>query len=351
MKEIMENVINKMLYIEKTEVEEKCPISIIDINKWEWAQGVGLYGLYRYYEVSGEKSYLEFMKRWYQSRIAEGLPEKSVNTCSPLLALTYIHENKKEYLDIMYEWATWLTKEHPRTEEGGIAHTGSGFIQDKELWDDTLFMCILFLARAGVIFDRPDWLDETKKQFLIHIKYLTDRKTGLLFHGWSFDGRHHFGKALWGRGNCWITVGIPDYIDIMGDKLEPFMKDFLISAFTNQVKALETYQDESGAWHTLIDDDSSYLEISATSGFGYGILKGIRKGYLDKKYQACAKKALCAVMENISEDGTVLNVSYGTGLKFDLNYYKTVEISPMTYGQALAVLCLSEGMKKENYDA
>ena len=346
MKNIMTKVIDKMLYIEKTEVDEKCPISIIDINKWEWAQGVGLYGLFRYYEVSGEEKYLDFLNDWYEKRIKEGLPQKSVNTCAPLLALTYIHNNNKEYLDLIYEWAKWLMDEHPRTEEGGLAHTGSGFIQDKELWDDTLFMAVLFLARAGIIFDKQEWLDETKRQFLIHIKYLTDLKTGLMCHGWSFERGDHFAGALWGRGNCWITVGIPDYIDIMEGRLEPFMKEFLISSFAKQVNALEKYQDTSGAWHTLINDPDSYIEISATSGFGYGIFKGVRKGYIDHKYLDCAKKALGALLDNISDDGTVENVSYGTGLKDDLDYYRGVEISPMTYGQALATLCMSESMNR-----
>ena len=33
-------------------------------------------------------------------------------------------------------------------------------------------------------------------------------------------------------------------------------------------------------WHTLIDDPTSYLEASATSGFGFGILKAGRAGIM-----------------------------------------------------------------------
>lgn len=344
MKKMINKVIDKMINIDKAEIDESCPISIIDINKWEWAQGVGLYGLYRYYEVSGDNRYYTFLREWYEKRISEGLPERCVNTCAPLLTLTYIHENDKKYLDLMYEWAEWLYREHPRTEEGGITHTVSGVKLSGQLWDDTLFMCVLFLARAGIIFGRDDFLDESKKQFLVHIKYLTDRATGLVFHGWSFERRDHFSAALWGRGNCWLTVGIPDYIDIMGDRLEGFLKDYLISFYRAQVDALVRCQDASGAWHTLLDDLESYIEISATAGFSYGILKGVRMGYLDETYLTTGERALRAVIDNIAADGTVLNVSYGTGICKTLEEYKNIEITPMTYGQALAVLCMSESM-------
>lgn len=61
---------------------------------------------------------------------------------------------------------------------------------------------VLPLAKIGKVLNRPHYVEEAKRQFLIHIKYLFDTKTGLFFHGWTFeDGGHNFAKALWGRGN------------------------------------------------------------------------------------------------------------------------------------------------------
>ncbi|MBQ7356748.1 MAG: glycoside hydrolase family 88 protein [Clostridia bacterium] len=202
-----------------------------------------------------------------------------------------------------------------------------------------------FLARAGVLFDRPDWIDESKRQFLLHIKYLTDLKTGLFYHGWSFKRLDHFAGALWGRGNAWLTVAIPDYIDILGDRLEWSVKEILLSSLARQIEALEKYQDASGGWHTLVNEPESYLEMSATSGFCYGILKSVRLGYVNNSYLKCGIRALKALCDNIDGDGVVQNVSYGTALKDNLDYYRNIRITPMTYGQALAVLALSEGVK------
>ena len=345
LKSKMNLVIEAMTNIGGGAINEKCPISIIDINKWEWAQGVGMYGLYRYYEVSGDEARLSYLKQWYEKRIAEGLPEKSINSCAPLLTLTFIHENSRNYLDTIEEFALWLMQDLERTEEGGFTHSGTGVVCTSELWDDTLFMAVLFLARAGIVLGREDFIDESKRQFLLHIKYLTELKSGLFYHGWSFTRRDHFAGALWGRGNAWLTVAIPDYIDILGDRLEPSVKAILLSSLSRQISALADCQSECGGWHTLLDDPESYVEMSATSGFLYGILKSVRLGYVEKKYLGCGLRALDSLLSNIDEEGIVQNVSYGTALKDNLDYYRNIKITPMTYGQALAVLGLSEGMK------
>jgi unsaturated rhamnogalacturonyl hydrolase len=154
-----------------------------------------------------------------------------------------------------------------------------------QLWDDTLMMTVLPLAQIGILLDRPHYIEEAKYQFLLHINYLMDAPTGLWFHGWEFTpdapgrGGNNFAKALWARGNCWVTVAIPLFIEFMGDRLpaqDPVRRQ-LESAFRRQVDKLVECQDqESGLWHTLLVDPSSYLETSATAGFAAGILAGIR---------------------------------------------------------------------------
>ena len=345
MKMIIKTVADRMLSINENTFEEFCPISIVDINKWEWAQGVGLYGLYKYWIVSGEKEYHDYLKKWFSARIDEGLPEKNVNTCAPLLTLSYIYDGDEKYKDIMREWAEWLMKELPRTEEGGFVHAVSGGVCYNQLWDDTLFMCVLFLARAGIIFGRKDWLEETKRQFLVHLRYLTDLNTGLMYHGWSFEDRSHFAGVKWGRGNCWLTVGIPDYIEIMGENLEKGIKDYLIGVLASQIKALKKFQADDGMWHTIIDDTTTYKEASATAGFGYGIHKSIRLGYVDKSYLDCVEKAMDGIKNCVDKNGLVGQVSYGTGLSYDIDYYKSIEICPMTYGQALVILFMAETLE------
>jgi unsaturated rhamnogalacturonyl hydrolase len=96
-------------------------------------------------------------------------------------------------------------------------------------------------------------------------------------------------------------------------------------------------------WHTLLDDPSSYLESSATCGFGYGVLRAVKMGLLDQSYLEVSKKALQAILENIDENGVVQKVSYGTPMGKDTkDFYKQIPLRPMPYGQALAMLFLME---------
>lgn len=344
---ILDKVANKMIGINNNFIKEECQISIIDMNKWEWAQGVGLYGLYKYYKNCGNEAYFNFMIQWYENRVKEGLPEKNVNTCAPMLTLTYLYEDtkNKKYLQLIKQWANWVYNDMPRTEDGGLQHITTGIENKGQLWADTLFMTNLFLSRAGAILNKEEYIEESKKQFLIHIKYLFDKSCGLWFHGWNFLLKNNFSAVHWARGNCWYTAGVVDYLEMV--EVEPFLKTYLIDTLKAQADALKKYQCDDGMWRTIIDDNTSYRETSATAGFAYGILKAVRKGYLDSEYKEMAKKALNAVKQRIDDEGVVHYVSYGTPVFDSAEDYKRVEICPMTYGQALAILCLNEELNSE----
>jgi unsaturated rhamnogalacturonyl hydrolase len=310
---------------------------------WEWTQGVGLFGLWKLFDRTGEQKYLEMLLKYYNERIETGLPSKNINTCAPMLVLSYVAEytNDDSYLDLCDEWAKWIMKDLPKTNEGGFQHITSDTLNDQELWDDTLVMTVLFLANYGRITKNEEYIEEAKYQFLLHIKYLTDKKTGLWFHGWTFCGNHNFSEALWGRGNCWVTIAIPEFLDMI--PCEESIKRFLVEALQAQISSLKNFQDTTGMWHTLIDDPTSYLETSATCGFAYGILRASHLGYVDEIYKECAYKALEAVLNHITEDGIVNQVSYGTAMgRTSKDFYKGIEIKSMPYGQALAILFLLE---------
>jgi len=116
-KQIMEEKLNlvsdKMMTLKNNGMKEKYPVSLIDINCWEWPQGVGLFGLYRYYEMSRKPELLTFLTDWYDRRMEEGIVEKNVNTTSPMLTLTYLYEitKKESYLAFIGEWADWIMEE------------------------------------------------------------------------------------------------------------------------------------------------------------------------------------------------------------------------------------------------
>ena len=311
---------------------------------WNWPQGVGLYGIYKNYQLTKNPRAAEVVKEWFEARMQEGAPPKNVNTMAPILTMAYLYEETGDtrYLPYLQQWAEWVMNDMPRTEEDGLQHATYGPENKNQLWDDTLMMTVLPLAKIGKLLDRPEYLEEARYQFMIHIKYLMDKRTGLWYHGWTFEGNHNYAEAFWGRGNCWLTIAIPEIITILELKEGDAFRKLLIETLEAQVQTLAKYQSESGLWHTLIDDPTSYLESSATAGFAYGILKAVHERYLPKKYLEIAYRAIQGLLEQVDETGEVQNVSVGTGMGDDLEFYRTIGKTAMPYGQSLLVLCLTE---------
>ncbi|MFH8134145.1 glycoside hydrolase family 105 protein [Pantoea osteomyelitidis] len=314
---------------------------------WEWTHGIGLYGMLHYYQQTGDRTTLQIIDEWFSARLEEGTPTKNVNTVCPFLTLAYRYEETRNpaWRPVLERWAEWVMYEMPRTEQGGLQHIVYNSENSEQLWDDTLMMSVMALAKMGQLLKRDEWVEEASYQFLLHTQYLMDRQTGLWFHGWSFAGRHNFANARWARGNSWLTIAIPDFLEMMNWPEHHATRRFLLQVLESQVKALQRCQHRSGLWHTLLDDADSYPEASATAGFAYGILKAVRKRYLSRDYLPMAENALRGVINNIDGNGELKQVSFGTAMGSDLDYYRQVPLTSMPYGQAMALLCLTEYLR------
>jgi unsaturated rhamnogalacturonyl hydrolase len=89
---------------------------------------------------------------------------------SPLLTAAYIHAAKDaDYLVHLDSWAEWVMHEMPRTEEGGLQHMTYLADHHQQLWDDTLMMSVLPLAKIGLILGRNEYVEEAKRQFLLQL--------------------------------------------------------------------------------------------------------------------------------------------------------------------------------------
>lgn len=319
------------------------------ITGWEWTHGIGLYGLWHYYDLKGDPQILQHVYDWFQAQLngPDGATSKNINTMAVFLPLAYIVERfpatSYHFIPYLDSWAEWCMNELPRTKCGAFLHMTYLANHEQQMWDDTLMMTVMPLAKIGLVLNRPEYILEAKKQILLHVKYLADTKTGLWFHGFTFDGNHHFGAALWARGNSWITIVIPEFIELLNiPKGDPF-REFLLETLNSQVSTLAELQDtHTGLWHTLLNDESSYLESSASAGFAYGMLKSIRKGFIDKKYLPNAVAAIKGVISQIDPTGELLNTSFGTGMGDTLQFYRDIPLTSMPYGQAMAMMALVE---------
>ncbi|WP_349294709.1 glycoside hydrolase family 88 protein (plasmid) [Thioclava sp. 'Guangxiensis'] len=318
----------------------------IDFDEWDWEVGVGLYGEFRRAEAEGDTAALARLARWYDRQIARGLPRRQVNSTAPMLALALLaerlgpEEGREDWRGLIHDWAAWLHTTMPKTEEGGYQHTVKERENDGQLWDDTLVMAVLFVAQAGRMFGRRDWIEDAHYQYLTHVRFLGDRETGLFFHGWTFEGRHNYARALWARGNAWVTIAIPELFRICPP--EGAIAHYLREVYLTQVRALRALQNPEGLFHTLLDDPASPVEASGTAGIAYGVLAGLREGLIGPEYGDIVTRALPALIGRIDEAGFLNDVSDGTPMGETLEFYRQIPNLPTPYGQALGSLFLME---------
>ncbi len=317
----------------------------LTMNNWEWPTGVALYGIYKTYQQTGDASILAYLTEWYDDMLRREPPHRNVNTVAPMLTLVCLYDETQNpaYLPVIESWADWVLHQMPRTELDGLQHCTVWNKHYQQLWCDTLFMVCLFLAKAGVTLRQPQWIDEAEYQFLLHIRYLQDKVSGLFCHGWTFDCRHNFADAKWARGNAWFTASAVELYDIT--RRDNAATRMILNAWRDQVRALWKYQRVNGLFTTLIDVEETYCETSATAAIAYGVLKGLRLGLLEESYREMGALAADAVLGQIDDAGAVQGVSGGTGMGHTLQHYKEIIVTPTAYGQGLTFLMLTEMMR------
>ncbi len=344
-RDVLEDLSGRVLGMVQREHAPEESRGHMHMDNWEWPTGVALYGLWKTYAKAGRNEVLNYLKGWYAKQLVQAPPHRNVNTVTPMLTLTclYEHTRNAEYLPHIESWADWVMHTMPRTEYDGLQHITVWNKHYQQLWADTLFMTALFLLKAGLVLERREWVEETKYQFLVHARYLQEIRTGLLTHGWTFDCRHAFTGAHWARGNAWFTAASAEMLSMLPER--DAASRMIQSCLQDQVLGLWKLQRESGLFTTLMDVEETYEETSATAGIAYGVLRGIRLGYLGEGYREMGEKAARAVIGKIAPDGTVMGVSGGTGMGHTLDYYKKIEQTPTAYGQGLTFLMLTELME------
>ena len=315
----------KLIY-EKEQIIEKVyslAEKTMDMDEpWEWPCGVEYYGLSAAYEAVEEKEWIIFLQKRIDEFIDLGLPHWNVNTCSMghcLLTLSKATGDEK-YNEIIYQAIEYLTNKALRFGEGALQHTVSDNDDfPEQAWADTLFMAAYFMLRVGVRDDNKDLVDDALNQFYWHIQFLQDKTNGLWYYGYSNKTKSNLSGFYWGRANAWAAYTMSRVGAILPDRyLYPKFLE-VTSSLRDQLSGLKKVQTEKGLWRTVVDDEESYEELSASCGIAAAM---INKG--DPLYTKFAQKSLDEILQNISDDGRLHNVSGGTAVMNYLDDYRSV---------------------------
>jgi rhamnogalacturonyl hydrolase YesR len=202
----------------------------------------------------------------------------------------------------------------PSTSEGGYWHKKK---YTSQMWLDGLYMAEPFAAEYSQVFQVPAGFDHVAQQFALVEKHLADPKTGLLYHGWDESRTEQWANPttgqspnFWSRGMGWYAMALVDVLDYF-PKSHP-QRTQLIKDLQRLAPVLARYQDtKTGCWFQVTDQGQragNYVEASGSCMFVYALAKGVRQGYLDKKYATVARQGYAGILRQFVQtepDGTV----------------------------------------------
>ncbi len=308
---------------------------------WDWPCGVAYYGISEAYEKTKNEEYLKLLKDRVDELIELGLPKVwTVNACAMghcLLSL-YNATGEQKYMDILMTKIEYIQKHALRFGDNVLQHTVSAKNDfPEQAWADTLFMAAFLLLRVGVHLNDKEMIDDALNQWYWHIKYLQNPGNGFYYHGYNNITKDHMSGIYWGRANAWAAYTMSKVGGILPEcYLYPKYMD-VAGSLNEQLSALKTVQTENGLWRTVLNDESSYEEISASAGIAAAMLE--RGNPLHTKY---LNKSIKGLLANVSEDGKVMNVSGGTAVMNDVESYCGISKDWIQgWGQGLALAFFS----------
>ncbi len=200
---------------------------------------------------------------------------------------------------------------------------------------DSVFMACPILVETGELTGDRRYT----RMALRHMEFML--KTNL-----RPDGLHAHSPldpAPWGRGNGFPALGLAWCLSHLRESA-PERKPVL-AAHRAHLAALVRHQDPTGTWHQVINHPGSYREFTSTCMITYSIIRGIRRGWLDRKrFGPVVDRAWPAIKLRIAADATLVDVCTGTGKQKDLRAYldRPAILGRDDRGGAMALLVTTE---------
>lgn len=262
---------------------------------------------------------------------------------SGLLDLDELRDSEeiKQYLEKVKHYIVF---EQDRLEDGTFARNRFGYTT---LWGDDMYMSIPFLVRAANVFKEDKLYEDAITQVFNFDKHLRNQANGLYFHCKYVNLKQH-GVAHWGRANGWMVLAQCELLDHL--PADNPHRNALIRILQDHLVSLSRFQSENGMWHQLIDKTDSFLESSSTAMFTYGIARAVNQGWMDNIYSQIAINGWNGLVQNISKDGILKNVSMGFNIKQELPFYYRQPVEEYgEHGVGAAMLAGAEMYRLGNF--
>ncbi len=290
-------------------------------NTWNYIDGCMITAVLSLYEMTGDKKYLDFADSfagWFvqeDGSIKTYDPQEynldNINPSKNLFRL-YDLTGKEKYRKAM-DTARSQLETMPRTNAGNFWHKK---IYPYQVWLDGMYMAQPFYMEYERRYNKMQGCLDSFNQFKNVHSLMRDSKTGLYYHGYDESREMYWADKdtglspnFWLRALGWFTVALVDTAEAMDESMY-YEYRYLQTMLKELADALIPFQDESGMFYQVVDkkdDPRNYLETSGTALIAYGLLKGVRLGYLPERFEETAMKAFDGITERYlsrNDDGT-----------------------------------------------
>jgi rhamnogalacturonyl hydrolase YesR len=198
-------------------------------------------------------------------------------------------------------------------------------------WTDDMFMASSLLSRA----------DNGAHAAVVRVLLTTyaeklQRPDGLFIHAQD-------GPYAWGRGNGFALLGVTEALTHLPESWSDRAR--VLEIYRKHVKALAGHQSDDGSWRQVVDEPTSYRELTVTAMTVAALSRGVARGWIDRAtYQPVIDRGWQAVAARVMDDGTVRDVCSGTGSGPTKEYYlnRPVVNGADDRGGAMALLAAIE---------
>jgi unsaturated rhamnogalacturonyl hydrolase len=304
---------------------------------WGFGEAIALRGLLRASDRLGDPTGFGFVHGLLRSWLGRGVArsnEDHVGAGRELVEL-YRRTGDAALLEAARRLAA-LNASFPAGPGGARYHRTDTPGWRWQIWVDCMDVDGPFLAELGHATGDASYFDQAADELLGYARTL-QVPNGLLHHGFERDiGRN---GALWARGNGWALMGLVDTLVRLPREHRDWAE--LQQRTTKLAEALADTQDESGLWHTIVDQPETYLESTLATMSAYALREAIDHGLLaGEAIVNVERRARAAMHAQLDPDGSLRLVSDATPVGADATYAtRPFGVFPWGQGPLLLALC------------
>lgn len=188
-----------------------------------------------------------------------------------------------------------------------------GYSWQTRFWIDDMFMITAVQSQAYRVTGDRKYIDRAAMEVVLYLEKM-QKPSGLFDHGPG-------APFAWSRGNGWMAMGMAEVLRMLPED-SPY-RDKIMSGYLKMMSTLLGYQNSTGMWRQVVDDETMWDETSGTAMFAYAMIVGVQQGWLeDISYEQAARKGWLALCKTVDADGLVSGVCEGTMLGSDSDHYR-----------------------------